>query len=51
MTFAIKVRDNITILQTEEPDNNFVDLYDVERLRGVYTASTAAEVMYLIEVF
>ena len=32
----------LTILQTEELDNNFVDLY---------AASTAAEGMYLIEVF
>ena len=41
----------LTILQTEELDNNFVDLYAVAGLRGVYTASTAAEGMYLIEVF
>ena len=37
--------------ETEEIDNNFVDLYAVARLCGVYTASTAAEGMYLIEVF
>ena len=41
----------LTILQTEELDNNFVDLYAVAGLRGVHTASTAAEGMYLIEVF
>tara|TARA_Y100001956_G_C4074769_1_gene165605 strand:+ start:523 stop:747 length:225 start_codon:yes stop_codon:yes gene_type:complete len=41
----------LTILQTEELDNNFVDLYAVAGLCGVYTASTAAEGMYLIEVF
>ena len=40
----------LTILQTEELDNNFVDLYAVAGLCGVYTASTAAEGMYLIEV-
>ena len=38
-------------MQTEEIDNNFVDLYAVAGLCGVYTASTAAEGMYLIEVF
>ena len=38
-------------MQTEEIDNNFVDLYAVAGLRRVYTASTAAEGMYLIEVF
>ena len=37
--------------ETEEIDNNFVDLYAVAGLRGVYTASTAVEGMYLIEVF
>ena len=38
-------------MQTEEIDNNFVDLYAMAGLRGVYTASTMAEGMYLIEVF
>ena len=38
----------LTILQTEELDNNFVDLYAVAGLRRVHTASTAAEGMYLI---
>ena len=30
-------------MQTEEIDNNFVDLYAVAGLRGVYIASTVTE--------
>ena len=34
-----------------EPDNNFVELYAVAGLRGVYIASTVEEGMYSIEVY
>ena len=34
-----------------EPDNTFVELYDMTGLRGVYIASTVVEGMYLIKVY
>ena len=34
-----------------EPDNTFVELYDMTGLRGVYIASTVVEGVYLIEVY
>ena len=33
-----------------EPDNNFVELYAMTGLRGVYIASTVVEGVYLIKV-
>ena len=33
-----------------EPDNTFVELYDMTGLRGVYIASTVVEGVYLIKV-
>ena len=34
-----------------EPDNTFVELYDMTGLRGVYIARTVVEGVYLIEVY
>ena len=34
-----------------EPDNNFVELYAMTGLRGVYIASTVVEGVYLIKVY
>ena len=34
-----------------EPDNTFVELYDMTGLRGVYIASTVVEGVYLIKVY
>ena len=34
-----------------EPDNNFVELYAMRGLRGVYIASTVVEGVYLIKVY
>ena len=34
-----------------EPDSNFVELYAVAGLRGVYIASTVVEGVYLIKVY
>ena len=34
-----------------EPDNTFVELYDMTGLRGVYIASTMVEGVYLIKVY
>ena len=34
-----------------EPDNTFVELYNMTGLRGVYIASTVVEGGYLIKVY
>ena len=34
-----------------EPDNNFMELYAMTGLRGVYIASTVVEGVYLIKVY
>ena len=34
-----------------EPEKNFVELYAMTGLRGVYIASTVVEGVYLIEVY
>ena len=34
-----------------EPDNNFVELYAMTGLRGVYIASTMVEGVYFIKVY
>ena len=34
-----------------EPDNNFVELYAMTGLHGVYIASTVEEDVYLIKVY
>ena len=34
-----------------EPDNTFVELYDMTGLCGVYIASTVVEGVYLIKVY
>ena len=34
-----------------EPDNTFVELYDMTGLRWVYIASTMVEGVYLIKVY